>query len=220
MSSKRATYYYRNFNWQEVNNMFAYDVKFPDRLTKRQQILRLYKNTLRRVWDLEITGFKENDLHSYAEGCREVRLEFEALKNAKTMKEVENLQEKFENFIEDTYQVSPYVRDNVPYEWRHQKGLISFTSEQIEFDPHGYYSPNALDLYPKPREFEFRDEFPVEFNDRAESFTELGWEHIDESKDTVEKVSSSDSKDITHNVNSPEELKSYVEMLKKKIGKH
>lgn len=213
MSSKRATYYYRNFNWQEINNMFAYDVKFPDRLTKRQQLLRLYKNTLRRVWDLEITGFKENDIQSYAEGCREVRQHFETLKTATTMKEVEDLQEKYENFIEDTYQVSPFIRDNVPYEWRHQKGLISFTSEQIEHDPHGYYSPNALDLFPKPREFEFRDEFPVEFTDRPDNFVELGWEEVDENNDTVKRENQKE-------ISNPEELKSYIQKLKEKVGKH
>ncbi len=43
MSSKRAYYFHKNFNWKELTNVFCYDVKFPDRLTKRQQILRLYK---------------------------------------------------------------------------------------------------------------------------------------------------------------------------------
>ena len=213
MSSKRATYYYRNFNWQEINNMFAYDVKFPDRLSKRQQLLRLYKNSLRRVWDLEITGFKENDVRSYAEGCSEIRKEFQAIKNAKSMKEVEDLQEKYENFIEETYQVSPFIRDNVAYEWRHQKGLVSYKKEEIEYDPYGYYSPNSLDLFPKPREFEFRDEFPVEHLDRDDNYTELGWEEVDENDDTVKKPNQKE-------VSSPEELKSYIQSLKEKIGKH
>ncbi len=43
MSSKRAYYFHKNFNWKEITNLFCYDVKFPERLSKRQQILRLYK---------------------------------------------------------------------------------------------------------------------------------------------------------------------------------
>ena len=46
MSSKRAYYFVKNFNWKEMNNLFAYDVKRPERLSKRQQILRLYKYNL------------------------------------------------------------------------------------------------------------------------------------------------------------------------------
>lgn len=41
--SKRAYYFHKRFNWREINNLFAYDVKFPERLSRKQQILRLYK---------------------------------------------------------------------------------------------------------------------------------------------------------------------------------
>ncbi len=43
MSSKRAYYFHKKFNWKEIINLFAYDVKMPERLSKRQQILRLFK---------------------------------------------------------------------------------------------------------------------------------------------------------------------------------
>lgn len=43
MSSKRAYYFHKNFNWKEINNLFCYDVKMPERLSMRQQIMRLYK---------------------------------------------------------------------------------------------------------------------------------------------------------------------------------
>ncbi len=44
--SKRAYFYQKKFSWKEINNLFCYDVKFPERLSKRQQILRLYKYLL------------------------------------------------------------------------------------------------------------------------------------------------------------------------------
>lgn len=43
MSSKRAYYYSKRFNWKEINNLFCYDVKHPERLSRKQQILRLFK---------------------------------------------------------------------------------------------------------------------------------------------------------------------------------
>ncbi len=41
--SHRAYYWHKRFNWKELNNLFCYDVKLPERLSKKQQILRLYK---------------------------------------------------------------------------------------------------------------------------------------------------------------------------------
>ncbi len=43
MSSKRAYYFHKKFALKEIINLYAYDVKMPERLSKRQQILRLYK---------------------------------------------------------------------------------------------------------------------------------------------------------------------------------
>lgn len=213
MSSKRANHFVRNYNWQEINNLFAYDVKLPSRLSKRQQILRLYKNSLRRVFDLEVNEFHYRDFHSYANGCREVRKDFETLKQAKSIKEVEDMQDKYEGFIEETYQVFPLNRDNVAYEWRHQKGLIVYPAEEIEQDDFGYYSPDKLDLYPKPREFEFRDEFPMQEEDYSEYATS-GWEEVNENEYTVTK---DDSKKDQH-VKSPDELKDYVQQLREKVS--
>jgi len=43
MSSQRAYYFHKRFSFKEITNLFCYDVKNPERLSKRQQILRLYK---------------------------------------------------------------------------------------------------------------------------------------------------------------------------------
>lgn len=211
MTSKRATYYYRRFNWEEINNMFCYDVKFPERLSKKQQILRLYKNSLRRVMDLEIYSLRPSDLENYSKGCHEIRNDFEKLKYTNDMKDIVDIQEKYENFIEKTYRVFPLFRDNVPYEWRHQKGLVSYPSNQIEFDPFGYYSPQSLDLYPKPREFEYRDELPAVDYWHQKDYSEGGWDKVNIND---YEVKSNQYKEIK----SPEQLKDYIEILKGKIG--
>lgn len=208
MSSKTAKYYYRRYNWQEINNLFCYDVVFPERLSQKQQILRLYKNSLRRVFDNEINGVKPNDLHAYAEGCKDVRKDFETLKSAKTAKQVEELVDKYEYFIESTYQTTPVFRDNVAYEWRHSKGLFSYSEDQISYDPWGYYDSKKLDYYPKPREFEFRDEFPFDDTVNSNQFNSNGWDEV-----------SLDDSTLKTQTESPENFKSKVEELKRKYVK-
>jgi len=210
MSSKRGEYFVRRLNWQEINNMFCYDVKFPERLSKKQQILRLYKNSMRRVYDLEITGEKAYDVAGYAEGIKSIREDFEKLKNAKSVNEVEDVQDKYEDFIEKTYQPMPLVRDNVLYEWRHMKGLMSFTSKELEEDPIGYYSPEKLDMYPKPREFEFREDFPLGQQFNLDTHSHNGWETVSTSDYNVKNENSE--------VKTPEQLKNYVKELKDKIN--
>jgi hypothetical protein len=71
--------------------------------------------------------------------------------------------------------------DNVPYEWRHGKGLQPFTQEELETDFYGYYDKRLLNYYPKALEWQFRDEYPVDdallF---APQFSPNGWENINE----------------------------------------
>ncbi len=209
MSSKTAKYYYRRYNWKEINNLFCYDVIFPERLSQKQQILRLYKNSLRRVYDNEIMGVRAADLHEYARGCREVRNDFEKLKEAKTKEEVEEVQDKYEYFIETTYQTVPIIRDNVAYEWRHGKGLIPYTDNDLAQDPHGYYSQNRVDFYPNPVEYEFRDALPFDDYANLTGFTANGWEGVE----------LNDSSLKSHSAESPDAFKKRVEDLKAKYNK-
>ncbi len=39
----KAYYYCKNFSFKQVNNLFAYSIKDPSMLTKKQRITRLYK---------------------------------------------------------------------------------------------------------------------------------------------------------------------------------
>jgi hypothetical protein len=52
-------------------------------------------------------GFRNSDLHSYALKRRELREDFEKAKHAKTEEELDNLQEKYEFFMEQTYNMNP-----------------------------------------------------------------------------------------------------------------
>ncbi len=56
-------------------------------------------------------GYQSSELHSYASKMRTIREDFENLKQTKTEKEVDELLEKYEQFIEFTYQVSPWTRN-------------------------------------------------------------------------------------------------------------
>jgi len=209
MSSKTAKYYYRRYNWKEINNLFCYDVIFPERLSQKQQILRLYKNSLRRVFDNEIMGVRAADLHGYASGCRDIRKDFEKLKEAKSQAEVEEVQDKYEYFIETTYQTVPIIRDNVAYEWRHGKGLIPYSDNDLAQDTIGYYSQNREDYYPNPVEYEFRDALPFDEYANFTGYTSNGWEGVD----------LNDSSLKSHNAESPDAFKKRVEDLKAKYNK-
>lgn len=189
MTSKTAKHFTRNYNWKEVNNLFCYDVAFPERLSRKQQVLRLYKNSLRRVFEIEMKGEKYSDITGYAKGLREIREDFEKLKFAKTDKDVTDMLDKYEDFNEENFDVNAFFRDNVPYEWRNIKGVHHFSEGMLASDPHGYYSPNEYTYYEPPKEFEFRDTLPHEpITINFEDHNEDGWEKVDINSSNIEEL--------------------------------
>lgn len=52
-------------------------------------------------------GFRNTDLHSFAYKRRQLREDFDKARNAKTEEELDALQEKYEFFMEETYNSSP-----------------------------------------------------------------------------------------------------------------
>lgn len=52
-------------------------------------------------------GAKPDDIHSYAFNSRKLREEFEKLKSAKDVKQVDSILEQYELFMEHTYLVNP-----------------------------------------------------------------------------------------------------------------
>ena len=55
-------------------------------------------------------GAQACDIHSFAHKMQELRKDFEKMKLAKTEAEVDNLLEKYEQFIEFTYTEIPWTR--------------------------------------------------------------------------------------------------------------
>ena len=55
-------------------------------------------------------GVRACDIHSFAHKMQELRKDFEKMKSAKSEGEVENLLEKYEQFIEFTYTEIPWTR--------------------------------------------------------------------------------------------------------------
>lgn len=207
MSTKTAKYFLRRYDWQQINNLFCYDVIFPERLSQRQQILRLYKNTLRKLYDIETNGERPNDLHAYAKGAVDIRKDFEKLKQVKSKEEVEDTIDKYEFYIEENFLTAPIVRDNVAYEWRHGKGLAAYGSGILSNDRIGFYNKDNLNYYPKPVEYEYRDEFPFDdYVNLGNNYADNGWEDVELNKTDL----------VDHVAESNEAFKRKVEKLKKK----
>jgi len=55
-------------------------------------------------------GAQACDIHSFAHKMQELRKDFEKMKSAKSEAEVDNLLEKYEQFIEFTYTEVPWTR--------------------------------------------------------------------------------------------------------------
>ena len=54
--------------------------------------------------------FRTMDLHSYTKTCSNIRTDFKNLINSKDEKEVNDMLEKYEFYIESSYKVNAYTR--------------------------------------------------------------------------------------------------------------
>jgi hypothetical protein len=158
---------------------------------------------------------KAVNLHTYVHKIRKLREDFEKLKNpTMTEKDVDEILEKYEYFMEWTYTMIPWTRminyiiyldDNVSYEWRHAKGLMIASTAQVETDYFGYYDRNLESYYPKAREWQFRDEYPMEENLYEPDFSN-NWDSINENDNSINLGTGK----------TPQEFKQEVVMLKEK----
>lgn len=101
------------------------------------------------------------------------------------------------------------LADNVAYEWKHSKGLLVYSKKDIETDLWGYYDKKLLDYYPKPKEYQYIDDYPFEDSlIHAGGFQPNEWETVDESF----RLTKSD------NAKSPEAFQKEVEELTRKYN--
>ncbi len=62
---------------------------------------------------MEINKYLYRDLHSYSDKMRTLKEDFASLKNAKCETEVDAMLEKYEQFMEYSFHVSPWVRKRI-----------------------------------------------------------------------------------------------------------
>lgn len=62
---------------------------------------------------MEMIDVRSNDLHTYVEKRRQLKEDFAKLRNAKAEEEVNNMLEKYEFFMENTYTPGPLTRINI-----------------------------------------------------------------------------------------------------------
>ena len=100
----KAYYYCKNFSFKEVNNLFAYSCKKPELLTRDQQITRLYKGMLRRLFAENIQTIKKVDFDRFYDETYRVRRDFDRIyKPDADPKDIELTLEKYELYIEHTF---------------------------------------------------------------------------------------------------------------------
>ncbi len=67
------------------------------------------------------------------------------------------------------------------YEWKHSKGLMVYDKQVIESDSWGYYDKKLLEYYPKPKEYQFIDDYPFEDSLMGlPAFQPNEWDEVDE----------------------------------------
>ena len=194
--STKAYYYCKNFSFKEINNLFSYGVKDPSRLTKHQKLIRLYKNSLRKIQNIHLYKTKDSNYEAFLEEARKLREDFEKLQKTKDEREVEVMVEKYELMIERYFQ--PYVSMHESRMHSNNAGkLIVWGEEALLTDHHGYYSQNVL-VAGRPNEAAFNEEYPhmqtawmyenlfidETFDYREEGFIEQG---VPESSEKVRK---------------------------------
>lgn len=54
--------------------------------------------------------FRMIDLHSYTKKCAAIREDFKKLKNVEDVKVIDEMLEKYEFYIENSYQINVYTR--------------------------------------------------------------------------------------------------------------
>jgi len=70
----------------------------------------------------------------------------------------------------------------VAYEWKHSKGLMVYDKQLIESDQWGYYDKKLLEYYPKPKEYQYIDDYPFEDSLMGlPAFQPNEWDNVDES---------------------------------------
>jgi hypothetical protein len=102
-----------------------------------------------------------------------------------------------------------HIADNVAYEWKHGKGLLVFEKELIESDLHGYYDKKLLEYYPKPKEYQYIDDYP--FEDSHPTYSQFSTHELDHVDENYKLENSKNAK-------TPEDFQKEIEELNRKFN--
>ena len=153
-------YMHSNLSWSRMIKIICYNTQNLHKLSKKQQITRLYKNVLRFNYaqNMPSTGL---GVRLYKEQTTLFKNDFEKMLNSSTdSNEFIMLKNKYEKWMAENYEPLMLNDASQPYGVNSNKIWI-WSDEQIMYDPHGYYNPKNINYRVKEHGVPFFEDFPV-----------------------------------------------------------
>ena len=178
----KAYYYCKNFTLKEMNNLFAYNCKETQFLSREQKMTRLYKGVLRKLQSIHYWTCGHNCYETYMAESWKARQDFDKIWNSTDPVEIDAMLQKYETFIEDHFEPDFAQHKSRPHGDQHGK-LLSYSDHQFEADPIGYYSKKML-VSGEPSQAGFYEEYPNMTGSwmYTTSFTNDNFDYSDDTK--------------------------------------
>ena len=151
---------FKNIEWPNMLKILCYGTQKPQFLSKKQKITRLYKNYLRVHYDENIinkAGSREKRRIDQSFAKQEFS---ELLELPNDSARYQALLNKYEQFIDDNYDITHIAFNNQPYSQNSSK-LWIFTDEQLAYDPFGYYKQKTAHYNEKSFAAPFYEDYPI-----------------------------------------------------------
>ena len=126
----RAHFAHKNMDWGQMLKLLCYSTEKPELLSKKQLLTRLYKNILRCDYDyIHRSMLVVPTRECFARQIQAHRTEFERMmKMDRHSQEFQDLLRKYEKHIDDNYDPTALIYDNVLHSLNSNK-LYIFTDE-------------------------------------------------------------------------------------------
>ena len=153
----KAYYYCKNFSFKQVNNLFAYSIKDPSLLTRKQRITRLYKGMLRKLLAQHMFTIRRPNVDRFHDEQYRVRRDFERMLKSNDEQEVNTLLEQYELYIEKYFE--PYAAMHESRQHSNLWGkMLLYGPTALATDQIGYYKPVLL--HGEPSSVHFHEQYP------------------------------------------------------------
>ena len=157
-------YMHSNLSWSKMLNVVCYNTQHPSKLSKKQQITRLYKNVLHFNYaqNMPQVGI---GARLYKQETNLFKSDFNQMLKEKNNSPVfEKLRKKYEDFMEYNYEPLMLNNKAQPYGVLSDKIWV-WSDEQIMYDPHGFYKPKNINYKPEVSGVPFFEDFPLRDTD-------------------------------------------------------